>query len=104
MCFLATAPISLIGSIVPISLFAVITEMMAVSGRIAASTSFGSTSPYLSTGRYVTSMPIFSRYSQVLMIAWCSMLETMTCFPLAWGPMTADFIAQLSDSDPPDVK
>ena len=47
------------GSIVPISLFANITETRIVRSVIAASSAPGSTSPYWSTGRYVTRESLF---------------------------------------------
>ena len=51
LCARQTAPISAMGSIVPISLFAAMTLTRIVSGRMAASTCSGVTKPYSSTGR-----------------------------------------------------
>ena len=81
-CSWAISPISLIGWMVPISLFANITEIRIVVGRIAAFKSSSFTFPSSSTSRYVTSNPLFSRYSAVWRIAWCSIFVVMIWLPL----------------------
>ena len=50
-CFLHTAASSAMGSMVPISLLAVMMDTSVVSGRMAASSCSGVTKPYSSTGR-----------------------------------------------------
>lgn len=49
--FLTMAPISLMGWIVPISLLTIMTETRHVSGRMLASRSSRSTTPFVWTGR-----------------------------------------------------
>ena len=100
----AIAPSSLIGSTVPISLLANIMLASIVVSLIAASNSIGSTFPYSSTSRYVTSYPCFSSHSQVWRIAWCSILVVIMWLPFDLNASAAAFNAQLSDSLPPPVK
>ena len=72
---LTTREISATGSIVPISLLASMTLTTVVRSVIALPTSSGSTMPDRSTGRYVTSKPCRSSWSQEWSTAWCSMFD-----------------------------
>ena len=97
-------PISAMGWMDPISLFAVITDTRTVSGRIAFSSSSSLTIPSSSTPTLVTSKPLLSRYLAVSSIAWCSIVDTMMCLPLFSLISAPETRAQLSDSVPPEVK
>ena len=97
-------PISAMGCMEPISLFAVITETRTVSGRMAFSSSSSFTIPSESTFTLVTSNPLFSRYFAVSRMAWCSIVVIMMCFPLFSLISAPEIRAQLSDSVPPEVK
>ena len=81
-------PICSSGWIAPSSLFACMTVIKTVCGRMASRTPSGSMRPFKSTGRYVTSMawrlpaavpPSFSRAWQVLRTASCSICVVMMC-------------------------
>ena len=75
-----TAPISAMGSTVPISLLANITLTRQVSGRIAACTASGVTIPVSETGSSVTEKPSSSSCFRVWRMAWCSIAVEMRCF------------------------
>ena len=97
-------PISSSGWIVPTSLLACITETSTVSGRMAARTASGSTSPSRLTGTTVTSNP--SRPSAAIesRTALCSMAVVTRWRPFpAWNRATP-FTARLSDSVAPLVQ
>jgi len=66
--------------------------------------SSGSTIPYLSTGKNFISKPHFLTVSRVFKTAICSIgVEIISPF-LSQFDKAIPFIAQLSDSVPPDVK
>ena len=105
LCFFAISAISLIGSTVPISLFANIIVIKTVVSFIAFSSSSRLILPSSSTSRYVTSNPcLFSRYSHVWRTAWCSIFDVIIWFPFSFNFKAAPSIAQLSLSEPPAVK
>ncbi len=103
----AMRPISTIGWMVPSSLFACITEISTVSGRSAARTSSGFTTPADPTFTRVTATPSRSNCAHALSTAGCSMALVTTCFVAAWGgpgaERTAPNTARLSASVPPQV-
>ncbi len=87
----------------PISLFAYMIEMRAVSGLIAAAMRSGSTHPCGSTGIVVTEWPALWSVLQAFRTESCSMALVMTCrlLPLAVTvPMMARWLASVA----PDVK
>ena len=80
LCLRQISPIRFRGCTTPISLFTAMTEQMAVSGRMAASSSAKSTNPLGFTGRYVTSHPRCSRYRHESRTHLWSVCVVMTCF------------------------
>ena len=104
-CFLQTAPISLIGCNVPISLLANIIVTNVVSSLIAFSTSSTLTTPFSGTSNNVISNPSFSNLFKVWRTPWCSIFVEIICFLFLNAPsLAAEIIAWLSASLPPDVK
>ena len=102
---LHTAPISLMGWTVPISLFAYMMVTRAVSSRIAALTWSGVTIPFSCTSKSSISNPSFSSLFNVCKTAWCSNAVDIMCFLPFFSPMrAAETIAWLSASLPPEVK
>src|SRR3972149_5865021 len=101
---LVVRPISPIGSIVPISALACITETSTVSGRMARRTSSGSTFPSLSAERVVTSYPRFRRGGGALNTEKGSTSATTTGSPFFARAAAAPFIARLFASVEPEVK
>ncbi len=69
---------------VPSSLLACITEISAVSGRSAARTSSGFTTPVEPTFTRVTATPSRSSCAQAASTAGCSMALVMTCLAVPW--------------------
>ena len=80
---------------VPISLFAYITETKVVFGVNAFLMSSGFTNPSLSTSRYVTSNPSFSSCSNGLRTEECSIFVVMRCVPLSLFALAVPKIARL---------
>ncbi len=101
---LAIRPIGPTGSIVPISELACITERSAVSARSAFRTASGSTTPFRSTGRTVTSYPALRSGIKAFITEKCSTSETTTCRFPAPAPSAAPRTARLFDSVAPEVK
>jgi len=99
----AILPISSMGSIVPISLFASMSVIRTVSGRIAVRRSSRFTRPSRSTGRTVRSMAFFARALHGSRTATCSIADVITCLALPGAAATAPRIAWLLDSVPPLV-
>ena len=99
-------PMAATGWTVPVSLFAVMTETSAVSGRSASATEPGSTRPTRSTGRSVRAKPSWaSRYLSAWSTAWCSTGEATRWRRPRLPPSRAvPRIARLLDSVPPPVK
>ncbi len=103
-CSCAIAASSAIGWIVPISLFASITDTRAVSRSITARSRSGSTTPVRSTGSSDVRQPRRARALQVLSTASCSMaLAIRWRRPDASRASAAPRMAKLSDSVPPLV-
>lgn len=73
-----SAPISASGWITPISLLTPITDTIAVSGVMAASSCAMSTSPFVCTGRYVIFQPSCSSTRQLSSTHLCSVVVVMT--------------------------
>ena len=92
------------GSIVPISLFANITEISIVFLFINFSSSSNFTIPLSSTSTYEILNPSFSRDLQVSSTAGCSILDVIIWFPLLLYALAIPFIAVLSLSLPHEVK
>ncbi len=92
------------GWIVPTSLLACMIVTRIVSGRSAAATSAGETSPSAPTGSRLTSNPSFSRKVQTLSTAGCSKAEVTMCRPRARRARALPMMAQLFASVPPLVK
>ena len=98
-------PISVMGWIMPVSLFAYMTDTRTVSGRIADATASGLTRPSGSTGKRVFSKPSASRALTQLRTAGCSIAVVIICFlPCVARCRATPAIARLSDSVPDDVK
>ena len=95
---------SFTGRTVPSSLFTSIMDTSTVSGRRAAASCSGATRPALSGLRYVTSYPWRSSSLQVSSTAACSMAVVIMCFPRRRFSSSAPRMAQLSLSEPQDVK
>ena len=68
------------------------------------SSSSKSINPNLSTFKYVTLNPSFSKAWQVCKTAGCSIFEVIICFPLSLFLLAIPFIAVLSLSEPQLVK
>ena len=95
--------ISATGSIVPISLFASITQTRIVSSRSRSRTASGDSVPVASTGRNSISKPRPASHSAESSTAWCSILGRRMCLPLDSFAHAAPFTARLSASVPPPV-
>src|SRR2546427_7725481 len=101
---LASFPIAAMSWIVPISLFANMTEMRIVLSVIASRIASSSTKPSVRTGTYVISKPCRSRRLQTSRLARCSMTVVTMWLPFSRYISTTPFIARLIDSVPPEVK
>ena len=73
-------PISWTGWWTPISLFTIMIETSEVSGRIASSSCFKSTNPFVFTGKYVTSKPSASneRHESSTHLCSCNFTKTVS--------------------------
>ena len=92
------------GCMVPVSLLANMIEASTVSFLIESLNMSRSTTPYLSTERYVTSNPsCSSKNLHVSSTAECSVFDVITCLPFSRFARATPFIAKLSLSVPPDV-
>ena len=97
----ATARISVTA---PVSLLTIIRETRTVSGRRASRTWAGEMTPVPSGFRRVTSKPRLSSRSRLRRTASCSTRELMTCLPLRFMLSAPESRAQLSLSEPQEVK
>ena len=103
-CWCAIAASSAIGWMVPISLFACITETSAVSFVTSSRRRSGSTMPVRSTGINVVCHPRRASALSVLSTASCSMALATRCRrPPGSSASAAPRMAKLSDSVPPLV-
>src|SRR6185369_2846636 len=101
---LASLPIAAMSWIVPISLFAYITEIRIVLSVSAWRIASSSTRPSGRTGTYVTSKPWRSRRLQTSRLARCSIAVVTMWLPFSRYISATPFIARLIDSVPPEVK
>ena len=99
----ASFPIAAMSWIVPISLFANMTEIRIVLSVIAFLTSSTSTRPFGCTGTYVTASPCRSSRLQVSSPARCSIAVVTMWFPFSRYISATPFNARLIASVPPDV-
>ena len=94
----------------PISLFTYAIETKIVSGRNASLIDFKETRPSLSTGKYVTLAPIFSKTSHVRSTEGCSIAVVSMCgrlFKNSGFFFDAQYVPRIAspfDSVPPEVK
>ena len=95
---------SCIGYTVPISLLAAIIDINATSSLNSRLNSDISMLQYLSTFRYFTSYPLFSKSFMDSKTAGCSTFVVIIFFPLLPFFIAPQIIAMLSLSVPPDVK
>src|SRR5437867_4445655 len=101
---LASLPIAATSWIVPISLFASMTEIRIVLSVSACRIASTSTRPSGRTGTYVTSKPCRSRRLQTSRLARCSMAVVTMWLPFSRYISATPLIARLIDSVPPEVK
>src|SRR3989442_1141731 len=99
----ASLPIAAMSWIVPISLFANMTEMRIVLSVIAFFTSSTSTRPFGCTGTYVTANPCRSSRLQVSSPARCSIAVVTMWLPFSRYISATPLSARLIASVPPDV-
>ena len=88
----------------PVSLLTIISETSAVSSRSAAFTSPTRTAPSGPGFRRVTSQPCASSSSRLFRTASCSTSEETICLPVRFAASAPPSRAQLSLSEPQDVK
>ena len=88
----------------PVSLLTIISETSIVSSRSASTTDCTGIAPLASGFSRVTSKPRFSSSSSDLRIASCSTVELIICLPRRFIYSAPDKSAQLSLSEPQDVK
>ena len=88
----------------PVSLLTSMSETSTVSGRRASSTACTGMAPLSSGARRVTSYPRRSSSSRDLRTASCSAMELITCPPFAEAACAPESRAQLSASEPQEVK
>ena len=88
----------------PVSLFTSIRETSTVSSRKASSTDSAETEPSFSGRSLVTSKPRASSSSRLLRTASCSTGELITCLPRRLPASAPPRTAQLSLSEPQEVK
>ena len=88
----------------PVSLLTIMSDTRIVSSRSAARTCSGEMPPDLSGCRRVTEKPSFSRKSSVRRTASCSAAELMICRPCRRISRAPEISAQLSPSEPQEVK
>ena len=88
----------------PVSLFTIMRETSTVSGRSAARTASADTAPSGPGSSRVTEYPRLSSSSRVFSTASCSTAELITCPPFGEAAHAPDSSAQLSLSEPQEVK
>ena len=88
----------------PVSLLTSIRLNSTVSGRRASRTASRGIAPVRSGRRRVTSKLRLSSSSRLLRTASCSTAELITCFPLRFMASAPPRMAQLSLSEPQEVK
>ena len=88
----------------PVSLFTSISVTSTVSSRRASSTACTETEPSFSGWRRVTAKPRLSSSSRLLRTASCSTREEITCRPFRFMASAPPRMAQLSLSEPQEVK